>query len=48
MKTLTINFNTHIGDGGYGLLFRWTWRVRNRVYLFGIPTPFMVVNWKFK
>jgi len=47
MKTITINFRNHIGDGGYGELFRYTWRVRDRIYIKGYWTPFMIVNWKF-
>ena len=49
MKTyysLSLSFRNHIGDGGYGTLFRWNWRVRNRLYIHGVWTPFMIVSWK--
>ena len=48
VKTITLNFRNHIGDGGYGFLFRYTWRVRSRIYIKGYWTPFMIVDWKFK
>ena len=47
MKTITLNFRKHIGDAGYGSLFRWIWRVRNRFYFLGYWTQFMIVEWKF-
>ena len=47
MKLIGLSFRKHIGDGGYGLLFRWTWRVRTRIYIKGFWTPFMIVDYKF-
>ena len=47
MKAITLNFRKHKGDGGYGFFFRYTWRVRNRIYIKGIWTPLMIVHYKF-
>ena len=48
MKTITLNFRKHKGDGGYNWFTGWTWVVRNRVYFKGYWTPFMIVDYKFK
>lgn len=48
MKTITINFGGHTGDGGYFWLTGWTWVVRNRIYIKGHWTPFMVCHYKFR
>jgi hypothetical protein len=48
MKTITLNFRKHIGDGGYFWLTGWTWVVRKRIYIKGYWTPFMICDYRFK
>ena len=45
---IAINFEKHKGDGGYGFWYRWTWRVRTRIYINGHWTPFMRVKYHFR